>query len=71
MNGSITQHGFTWGCIEVERTADLSGGRAVLTVKTPRRRIEVYVSATGLIRVWQPGKGEWKVVPPKDSGGGA
>lgn len=50
----LTNFGFTWGgLVEVERTAsfDRKGGTwRVLTVKTPKESVEIYVTPTGFLR---------------------
>ena len=48
----MTDYGFEWGNITVERLAELPQGHRVLRVKTPRQDIEIYVTKTGLIRVF-------------------
>ena len=50
--GTITDYGFTWDNVTVERTvSDDKKGWKVVTVKTPRGRVELYITKTGLIRV--------------------
>lgn len=46
---SDTLHGFTWGPITVERTASHNGYR-VLTIQTPRGRLELIITPTGYFR---------------------
>lgn len=49
---TITDYGFTWDNVTVERTvSDDKKGWKVITVKTPRGRVELYITKTGLIRV--------------------
>jgi len=55
-----TRFGFVWGPATVERTSQLPDDRRIITVRTPRRLIEIYVTRTGLIRVFERGKGELK-----------
>lgn len=61
-DGSLTQYGFTWGPIEVERMTafEFRAGRGVsrsLKVATPYGAVNVYVSPTGRsIRVFRDGK---------------
>lgn len=45
--GSFTRYGFTWGPMEVERTATLSDDSRVLTIKTEHERLEVRVTPKG------------------------
>ncbi len=59
-HGTLTEFGFTWGPMEVSRTALLEvGDRAsrVVTVKSEHGSVDVYVSRTGRsIRVFRDGK---------------
>ena len=57
---SVNGYGFQWGSMMVERTGELPDGRMVLTVRTPKKRIELYVTARGNVRVFEVGKGELK-----------
>lgn len=53
----VTEYGFVWGPVEVARLMSLADGRRALEVKTPYRRIEVYVSPTGRsVRVFCQGR---------------
>lgn len=56
----MTDYGFTWGPIEIERTAEIlrdGGLYRVLTVKTDSKEITIYVSPAGRsVRVFQNGK---------------
>ena len=57
MTDEITQYGFKWGPMTVERTASSQGGRRVLTVKTRSQAVEILVSPGGRrIEVWKGGK---------------
>lgn len=48
MRCTLGQFGFTWGPLQVERTATLPGGRVVLTLRTDAgRKLEVFCSRTG------------------------
>ena len=47
----LTAYGFVWGPLEVVKLAQIPGVGAVLELKTPRERIEVRVTPTGLIRL--------------------
>jgi len=49
-----TQYGFTWGAVTVERIISLeqkTGFMLVLELRTPRQRLKIYITPTGLIRV--------------------
>lgn len=47
-----TSYGFKWGGAEVERiTSDDKRGWVIIGVKTPKHRVEVYVTKTGHVRV--------------------
>ena len=53
MADEVTRYGFVWGPMEVTRTATLPQSRGhVLTLKTPRKSLEIYVTPTGLVRVF-------------------
>lgn len=62
--GKTTCYGFEWGPIEVARLAAFEPRKGrecrVVGIRTPRDEIDIYVSKTGLIRVWRRGKGELK-----------
>ena len=61
-----TAYGFNWGAADVERAmSDAKKGWVALTVKTPRQDVQVYVTRTGLIRVFERKSGEWKPVKGK------
>lgn len=52
-------YGFQWGAAKVTRVAsDERRGWAVLSVKTPKQELQLYVTKTGKIRVHDP-DGEW------------
>jgi len=44
-----TRYGFNWGHTKVERTASHMGHQ-IITIETPRERLEVRCTPTGLIR---------------------
>lgn len=44
-----TRYGFNWGKVKVERVVSHLGYK-VIQVETPRRRLEVTITPTGLIR---------------------
>ena len=57
MTDEITQYGFKWGPMTVERSAEIPNGRHVLTVKTRSQAVEILVSPGGRrIEVWKGGK---------------
>ena len=59
--GNITQYGFDWGSMKVERTASLPDDRVVLTVKTDHRELTIYASRTGRsLRVFEGNHDELK-----------
>lgn len=43
----VTQYGFQWGPLEVQRTVHVEGRGYVVTVQTERESIQVYVSEKG------------------------
>lgn len=57
---ALTEYGFQFGAALVERCAELRGA-VVVTVTTPKGRLDVYVTRTGKTRVFSAGQ-EWK--PP-------
>jgi len=46
-----TKYGFNYGAADVERLVS-DNGRVLIGIKTPRRKLQVHVTKTGLIRVW-------------------
>ena len=48
----LTEYGFRFGAALVERCMSLGGGRVVVTVKTPKGALDVYVTKTGKMRVY-------------------
>lgn len=56
----MSQFGFTWGPMEVTRIAAFAPRKdrfaRILGIKTPRADVEVYVTQTGMVRVWKNGK---------------
>jgi hypothetical protein len=56
----ITDYGFEWDNVEVIRTSELPDGHKVITIKTPRRSMDLYISRTGLIRVFTAPGDEWR-----------
>ncbi|MGH3447222.1 MAG: hypothetical protein ACRDP4_06325 [Nocardioidaceae bacterium] len=55
--GHLTDYGFTWGPMEVERSILIPEGAREITVKVnDKRRVCVYVSRTGRsVRVFKDG----------------
>jgi len=51
----LTPYGFEWGAANVLRCFEHEG-RVCMKVDTPRASLEIYVTKTGLIRVWKDGK---------------
>jgi hypothetical protein len=52
----LTPHGFTWGLATATRIASLPGGDLVIGLETPRAAMDVYISPTGLIRIFDKKK---------------
>lgn len=50
MTSQITQYGFQYGAAKVERFAQHKG-YAVIGVTTPRSRMEIIVTPSGLLRI--------------------
>lgn len=49
----ITDYGFKYGAAEVTRIhADESKGYVLIAVKSPKDELQIYVTRTGKIRVW-------------------
>ena len=62
MNDS--NYGFTWSLanavdVKVTRLAILPGDRRALEVAAGKRKLEIYITRTGRIRVWDY-RGEWR-----------
>lgn len=55
MAGTVTQYGFQFGAALVERLASHKG-YAIVGVKTPKQRLEITITPSGLIRVGKPVK---------------
>lgn len=47
---AITQYGFRFGAAQVERLASHKG-YAIIGVKTPKKRLEITVTPSGLLRL--------------------
>ena len=62
-----TKYGFEYGAATVERCcSDETKGWVVISVATPRQRIDIYVTKTGKIRVHSNGT-EYLPAPAKDA----
>lgn len=48
----LTEYGFRFGAALVQRCMSLGGGRVMVTVKTPKGELDVYVTKTGKMRVY-------------------
>lgn len=49
--------GFDYGAAEVQRVcSDAAKGWVVLSIHTPKSRLQVYVTKTGKVRVYKDGK---------------
>lgn len=66
-----TQYGFEYGAAEITRIWS-DKGRVCIGIETPRENLDVYVTRTGMVRVFSHRKGtaraEWK--SPHVKGGG-
>ena len=67
----VHAHGFTWGNIDVRRSAIVTNGaqerHRVLSITTPRRMVHVAVTPTGLVRIEEKAnKTGWMPTPRKD-----
>ena len=61
----VTQYGFNYGAAEIQRNcSDEKKGWVVLSVKTQKQEIQIYVTKTGKIRVHDRHHKEW--LPPKE-----
>lgn len=48
-----TQYGFNWGPVEIERhCSDKKKGWVIFGVKTKKKTLQVYVTKTGKVRVY-------------------
>ena len=58
-----TESGFKWGVTEIERSASLRSGTdkgtIVITCRTPKAEVELYVTKTGKLRIFNPDGTEW------------
>jgi len=51
----LTEYGFQFGAALVERCMETGKGGVVVTVKTPKCTLDVYVTKTGKVRVFMGG----------------
>lgn len=63
MDLTPTNYGFKWGALEVERSIGFKDGKqagaVILTCRTPKTEINIYVTKTGKLRVFNPDGTEW------------
>ena len=60
----LTEFGFVWGPVEVERVMEARGSR-IIGISTQKRRLQVYISPSGRsVRVFEAGK---ELKPEEDS----
>ena len=60
MNYEETKYGFDWGCAKVERhISDEKKGWVVIGIKTPKIDLQIYVTKTGKVRVYNYNGGEF------------
>ncbi len=62
--GKDTECGFEWGAVRLTRLASDKPGWVAISVETPRKDLQIYVTKTGLVRVFEAGVGEWKLKKP-------
>ena len=60
-----TEYGFQFGAATIERHWSTAEGRAVIQIKTARATLDIYVTPTGFVRIFDRKKGELK--PPDKS----
>lgn len=48
----LTEYGFQFGSALVERCMSVGKGAVVVTVKTPKHKLDVYVTKTGKMRIY-------------------
>lgn len=70
MNSETTQYGFKWGSATIERLcSDEKKGWVYLAVSSPKAIIELYVTKSGKIRVYEKKrKGVWAAAPKELTG---
>lgn len=60
-----TKYGFEWGAAKIERLfSDERKGWITLGVETPKNEMQIYITKTGKIRIYDA-RGEW-IAPKKD-----
>ena len=52
----LTEYGFQFGSASVERCMSVGKGAVVVTVTTPKAKLDVYVTKTGKMRLYVGGK---------------
>jgi hypothetical protein len=57
-----TDYGFEWGVAKVERRFTTPKGTRVLGVTTPRADLQIAITPTGLVRIYDKQGREWKPV---------
>ena len=62
MHYKETKYGFEWGVAKIERLIS-DKGRVVMKLETPRALLEVSITKTGLVRIFdRKNAAEWKRV---------
>jgi hypothetical protein len=62
-----TAYGFQFGALLVERMcSDEKKGWTMLSLRTPKGEVQVYVTRTGKVRFFKPGVGEFELTPKTD-----
>lgn len=59
MSLSETKYGFDWGPMSIERLFDTGRGHT-LQIKTKKTTLQVYVTPTGKVRIFNHFGGEWQ-----------
>jgi hypothetical protein len=65
---ALTQFGFDWGNAKVTRCMEPRPGCKVVRIETPREDVQIYVSPSGMVRVFN--KKSVELVAPKGKAGG-
>lgn len=59
-----TNYGFQFGAVLVERMcSDPKKGWTMLSLKTPKGEVQVYITRTGRVRFFKPLEGEFELTP--------
>jgi hypothetical protein len=61
----LTQYGFQFGSALVERCMELAKGAVVVSVTTPKHKLNIYVTKTGKMRAaprWHQRRGHWRTL---------